>query len=289
VHHLLKLLAVVACVGFASGASALTISGVSITNNTTIALVGTTTADRAAVQGSQTLAAGPTSFATRFWTTGAADRDTSPASGGTHSATTSMNYTITFNVTHTNGSLYELTVNTALLGALTAVNDGSLNGTSGAATVGAVAGGVTGGSLATGSLGLAGTSAAGAAGTPTGTAANLVVTRNGVATIQASGTGAAQIYTLTFTATFASSSPQGSAVSNPDEEAFRFGLSTATGTTATLTKAATADDYAGVGARNGLNDGHFVTLSGAVIPEPGTILSLGLGLAMLAGLRRRTA
>jgi hypothetical protein len=271
-----------------SSASALTISGVSITNNTTLALVGTTTADRGAVQGTQTLSSTATSFATRFWTTGAADRDTSPSSGGTHSATTNMNYTITFSVTHVGN--YELTINTSLLGALTAVNDGTLNGTSGAASIGAVAGGVTGGSLATGSLGLAGTNSIAGPGTPTGTSLNTVVTRNGVATILGFGTGSAQIYTLTFTATFAASSPQGNALSNPDEEAFRFGLATATGTTAALAKAATADDYAGVGARNGLNDGHFVTVSGeAIVPEPGTILSFGLGLAMLAGVRRRAA
>jgi hypothetical protein len=277
VRHLSRTLAVVfACAGLATGASALTISGVSVTNNSTAPLGGPS-ADRAVSQGTQVLSTSATGLATRFRAWGAADRPIA-FSGGTASATVNMNYTITFTVTNPIGQAYELAIDTSLLGAVTAVDDVAASGNS--ASVGPVNGNVTGGSLFSGSLGLAGTSSVSA----TGSSSNLVVSRNGSAIINAVGTGAGQIYTLTFTATFAASSPQ--SVGGGDEMAFRFGHTAATGS---LLSGASADDYAGIGGRNGLNDGHFVTVEGTVIPEPGTALCLGLGLALLGARRLRAA
>lgn len=272
------LAAVTACVGIATGASAVTISGVAITNSSTVSLTGGGSGDRGASQGTQTLSSGPVSFATRFWASGAGDRPVA-FSGGSAVATVNMNYTLTFSATAVAGNAYQLVINTSLLGALTAVDDAAGIGAGGSASVGAVNGTRTGGGTLTGSLGLAGTSSIGGTG---GSATNSVVTRNGSATINAVGTGAAQIYTLTFTVQLTASSPQ--SVGNGDEEAFRFGLSTATGS---VLSGASADDYAGIGSRNGLNDGHFVSLT--AVPEPGTLLCLGLGLAVIAGRRRLAA
>jgi len=90
------------------------------------------------------------------------------------------------------------------------------------------------------------------------------------------------VYVLTFTSSFTATSPQ--AFNGGDEHAFRLGLSGATGG---VLSGASADDYAGVGGRNGLSDGHFVNL--VVSPEPGTLVLIGAGLAMLGWSGRRRA
>jgi hypothetical protein len=265
-----------ACAGFASGASAVTISGVGTTNSSTVSTTGGGSGDRQAVQGLQTLSTTPVSIATRFWATGAADRAVA-FSGGNANATVNMNYTITFSATAFAGNAYSITVNTSLLGALTAVDDAAGIGAGGSSSAGIVTGTRTGPGTLSGSLSLSPAQSIGG----TGSSSNTVVNRNGSATINAVGTGSAQIFTLTFTVQLVATSPQ--SVGNGDEHAFRFGLNTATGGPL---GGASADDYAGIGSRNGLNDGHFVTIT--AVPEPGTLLGVGLGLAIV-GLRRRFA
>jgi hypothetical protein len=278
VRIIFRTLAVTAlCAGFASAASAVTLSGVGTTNSSTVSATGGGGAgDRAAVQGLQTLGTTPVSIATRFWATGAADRAVA-LSGGTANATVNMNYTITFSATAFAGNAYSITVNTSLLGALSAVDDAAGLGAGGSSSAAVVNGSRTGPGSLSGSLSLSPAQSIGG----TSSSTNTVVNRNGSATISAVGTGAAQIFTLTFTVQFVATSPQ--SVGNGDEHAFRFGLSTATGGPLS---GASADDYAGLGGRNGLNDGHFVTIT--AVPEPGTLLGVGLGLALL-GLRRRIA
>jgi PEP-CTERM motif-containing protein len=69
-----------------------------------------------------------------------------------------------------------------------------------------------------------------------------------------------------------------------DEEAFRFGDAGGD-----VLHSATADDYPGIGKRNSLDDGHFVSVAAIVVPEPGTPLLLVAGFLGLAGWRRASA
>lgn len=271
-------LAVGALALLAPAASAFTISAPVISNNTTQALSGPS-ADRAATNGAQVLASGGTSFDTRFWATAAADRGVA-FSGGTASATVNMNYTITFSVTAAFGLPYQLDVSTSLLGALTAIDDAAGLSAGGTSLVDPVNASLTGGVLDSGSLALPGTNSIGG----TSGTNNVPISRAGSAVILGTGTGAAQLYTFTFTGLFRATSPQN--VAGGDEHAVRFGLATGTGG---LLSGATADDYPGPGGRDGLADGHFVSLTGTVIPEPGTLVLLGSGLAGLAIRGRRRA
>lgn len=271
--------------GLASSASAATISGLSIFNGSTFTLTGSTS-DRAATNGTQTVSSTSTSFQTRYWTTGTADRGVA-FSGGTATAQTNVNYTINFSVTHALGVPYQIDVATSLLAGLTAKDDAAGAAAAGSASIGLITGSKTGGGgTLTGTLGLSGTSSIGGTSSTSGSDTN--VTRGTLATpsatIFAIGTGAAQAYALTFTFTAAASAVQNGLGS--DEEAYRIGLGTATGSG--LLPGANAADYAGVASRNGLADGHFVKVS--ITPEPGALVLVASGLAGLAVYgRRKTA
>jgi len=267
------LVAATAVLGLASGASAVTMSAPGFTNDTTFTLTGAA-GDRAALSGTATISTSATAFSTRYWTTGSADRGVA-FSGGTATAQTNANYTITFTVTHAASVNYQIDITTALLGALTAKDDGAGLSANGSASVGAVTGTKTGGPALVGSISLAGTNSISGTSNTSGLDLATISRSSPVATIFAVGTGAAQVYTLTFTFVAAASAVQNAVGS--DEEAFRLGRATAT---ATILAGATAGDYAGTPSRTGTSDGHFVTVT--VTPEPGTLLLLGTGLAGLA-------
>jgi hypothetical protein len=279
VRYICRALAVpAACVGFASAASAVTLSTLTIQNNSTASITGGESGDGLATQTTEILSSGLLGFSTRFRSTGGVDRQ-SALLGGSAVATVNMDYTVAFYATHAAGDAYQLFVDTALLGALTAIDDASGLGADGSASASAVNGSMTGPGIPTGSLSLPGSDSIGGAG---GSPVDLVVNRNGSATINAIGSGSPQFFTLTFTLTLTASSPE--SLTGGDEMAFRFGIDTPFGDTHNSNA---ADDYPGEGFRNGLNDGHFVTVS--TVPEPGTLLCLGLGLALLAGRRRFAA
>jgi hypothetical protein len=142
-----------------------------------------------------------------------------------------------------------------------------------------VSGTRTGGGTLTGSLGLASAASIGGTGATGGAQTNVNVLGNAV--IAAVGNGAAQVYTLRFTFNASASSPGG--VSGGDEAGYRFGATGFADSGAILANT-TVDNYPGPAAisRTQANDGHFVNISVAVVPEPGTVLMLGLGLGGLA-------
>lgn len=233
----------------------------------------------------QILSSSATAFQARYAANLAADVG---AFASTQGITLNANYTISFDVTHTNGSNYQIDVSSLINGALTYIDDAvgaGGNGTAADLTIGNVTGSRTGGASQTGSLGM--TSTTSLVGGSNTSGVNQAINASSLATIFAVGTGAAQSYTLTYTwAATARSTCSGLCISGGDEKAVRLGAPGFADSGAFLANT-TADNYPGVGSRTQANDGHFITVS--ITPEPGTALLLGAGLLGLARAGRRRA
>jgi len=261
---------------------AATISGLSIVKN------AGNTADSgsggvAVASTTQILSSSATGFQARYAANVAADVG---AFASTQGITLNANYTITFSVTHASGVNYQIDIGSAIAGALTYIDDAAGaagNGTTADLTIGNVAGSRTGGGSLTGSLGM--TNTASLVGGSSTSGVNQAISGSSAATIFAVGTGAPQLYTLTYTwSATARSTCSGLCVSGGDEKAVRLGAPGFADSGAFLANT-TADNYPGVGNRTQANDGHFITVT--VTPEPGTGLLFGLGLAGLGWAGRR--
>ena len=219
-------------------------------------------------------------FTTRYAAVVSADRGGNPGPAGTTVQNFTGNFTITFNVTETTGINWGITLNVLRVGAQTIVSDGSGNAS---VALGALTGGETGaGSITSGSLGLAALTTlnnAGTAGTPS---ANNPFNQTTSAVLSGVGTGFAQsvILNFTFTAAATTVDPAGGTLQG-DEAALRMGLNSAL-------SSFTADDYPGTDGRVILGDGIFISAFFIPSPEPGTATLLGLGVGVLAYLRRRS-
>jgi hypothetical protein len=261
--------------GAPSGATAATISGISMVKNagnsadflddagctasTTLSTVGTS-------------AVTPDSFTARYAAVVSADRGGCGSSGTTTQSFTG-NFTITFSVTALASNTWWLTLDVLRIGAQTIVSDGSGNAN---VAMGALTGSETGaGSVTSGSLNLAALTTLSSS-----SSQNTAFNQAGNAIITGIGTGAAQTVTLNFVFNASSSSVDPAGGSNQgDEAALRMGIDGA------MTQF-TADDYPGAGLRNINTDGIWVLFNLDEAPEPGTGVLLGLGLLGL-GIQRR--
>ncbi len=204
--------------------------------------------------------------------------DTASLTSRTRTATS--DYKITFTVSAPGLVMYDLRIDTSRIGATTTVEDSSTSNQASAA-LGSVTGRLN--SVVNGNLGLAAvtTSAGGSDYDPFSQAGVLTLT----------GLTGTQIITLDFAWTATADSTCtgfGCQTLGVDEAAVRLGM---TGTGGGIT-GTTVDDYPGVGSRTMADDGHFVNILATVtfVPEPGTVMLLGTGLAGLgfAGTRKRS-
>lgn len=192
--------------------------------------------------------------------------------------TATSNYSITFTVTAAPTAMYELTIDTSRIGALTRIDDTNTSRQA-ITTMGAVSGTVD--AIADAALALPGISQNESINsnknTPFSQTNQLVISN-------LTGT---QTITLSFTWTSTVNLPTATAATGNDEIAIRLGLA------GTQTTRVTAEDYPGSAfPRTQANDGHFVNISAEVtniVPEPGTFAMLGLGLAGIARAGRRRA
>lgn len=180
-------------------------------------------------------------------------------------------YQITFTITAPVWTMYDVTIDTARIGALTRVDDGT---TGASANIGAVSGTVN--AVANASLALAAVSLA--------SGNNSVNTpfNQTSSTITLTGLTGNNNITLAFTWTSNATSNGSADLTGADEVAVRLGLgNNRSGTT--------VDNYPGAGSRVQANDGHFAGINATItaIPEPGTLLLMGSGLAGIAVFGRR--
>jgi hypothetical protein len=261
----------------ASGASALDITGLSITTSGT-----TNTADgiqdtgnnrfQVASSTSVTLApSGPVAdtigsllqFQTRYASVVAQDRE-GGAAAGEQAAT--HEYIITFTVDNPGLATYQIDISTLRVGALTLVTDDA--GT-GSASIGSVSGTLD--AIVEGALALA------AVGPLAGSGGGTTAFSQSGSTLTVTSSAASQLYTLRFLWT-------SSATSTRDEAAIRMGID------GSMSSSTTAENYS-LDGRSLTGDGHFVNVSATVIaapePAPAALISLGLIALALRGRRAR--
>lgn len=267
----------------AGPAHALSLTSLSIVKNPSNT-ANLTASNRAVFSDVQILSSSALGFSTRYSANVASDTG---AFGGTVNQAFAGNYTITFTVTETLGLPWQLDISTRATGSLTYIDDAAGLGGDGAAAdlqMSNITGARSGaGTLTAGSLNLA-TAATRVGGNNT-SGVQTTINQLGAATVNGIGTGAGQVVSFTFSFTAnANSTCSGLCVSGGDEKAFRFGAPGFADSGAFLANT-TADNYPGVGNRTQANDGHFVTV--ALVPEPGTLLLVGLGLGALVATGRR--
>lgn len=190
--------------------------------------------------------------------------------------TATSDYSITFTVSAAPTAMYTLTIDTSRVGALTRIDDTNTSRQA-ITTMGAVSGTVD--AIADAALALPGISQ----NESINSNKNTPFTQNNQLVIP-NLTGTHTI-TLSFSWTSTVNLPTATAVTGNDEIAIRLGLP------GTQTTRVTAEDYPGSAfPRTQASDGHFVTIGAQVtniVPEPGTLAMLGLGLAGIARAGRR--
>ena len=260
-----------------SSAQALTISGVTITvdgdntaddaappghsgaNNTSATSIitsGGTVVDAVAASVSA-----ETRYASNVWADG---------SFNTVNAVTTSAYTLSLSVSADPGTFYDITIGSLFQGILTRVDD-SFFGES-EASVSAVTVEING-----------------SVSVPHSTSAQLLALGYYDATESFSESGSSSLTGLTGTTTLNFVVDWTSSADNTegDEAAVLLGLDEAGGPVGGVS----AGEYGSLPSARDLNDdGHFITVSATVtaIPEPGTLVLLGMGLAGLAAHRRRS-